>query len=320
MLSGRKPPMTNDKCIIQIPCYNEEGSLPVTLAALPRCLPGFKTVEWLVIDDGSTDRTAEVAKEHGVDHIVRLTHNQGLAKAFMAGISACLKLGADVIVNTDADNQYCAADIEKLVTPIVENRAEIVIGARPIAEIEHFSRSKRILQKIGSWVVRIFSKTDVADAPSGFRAFSRKAALRVNVFSDYTYTLEIIIQAGRNGMRILSVPIRINDYLRPSRLVKSSLSYVILSSLTILRIFVVYYPFKFFSIIGLMNFLAGFVLGVRYLVIMMLGGGGHVQSLILCAILIIIAFLMFTIAILADMMAVNRQLLEKIELHLKSTE
>lgn len=306
------------KLIIQIPCYNEEQSLPITLAALPRQLPGFATVEWLIIDDGSTDRTVEVAREYGVEHIVTLMNNKGLARAFMAGIETSLTLGADVIVNTDADNQYCADDIQKLVTPLLECKADIVIGGRPVAEISHFSWSKKIFQKLGSWVVRLVSKTDVADAPSGFRAFSRKAALRINVFSDYTYTLETIIQAGRNGMRIVSIPVRTNDDMRPSRLVKSSFSYVMRSSLTILRIFVLYYPFKFFTTLGLLNFVAGLLLGLRFIFYMMIGyGQGHIQSLILCAIFILVAFILFTIAILTDMMAVNRQLLEKIELRLK---
>lgn len=306
------------KLIIQIPCYNEEQSLPITLASLPRQLYGFATVEWLIIDDGSTDRTVEVAREHGVNHIVSLMNNKGLARAFMAGIEASLKLGADVIVNTDADNQYCADDIQKLVAPVLEGQAEIVIGARPVAEIAHFSWSKKIFQKLGSWVVRLISKTDAADAPSGFRAFSRKAALKINVFSDYTYTIETIIQAGRNGMKILSIPVRTNDYLRPSRLVKSSFSYVMRSSLTILRIFFIYYPFKFFATLGLLNFVAGLLLGLRFIYYMMIGHGqGHIQSLILCAIFILVAFILLTIAITTDIIAINRQLLEKIELQLK---
>lgn len=309
------------KVIIQIPCYNEEESLPVTLSALPRQLPGIDCVEWLIINDGSSDKTVEIACGYGVDHIISLTHNQGLARAFKCGIEEALLRGADIIVNTDADNQYCAQDIIKLVMPIVDNSADIVIGTRPVADISHFSWSKKILQKAGSWVVRIASKTDVVDAPSGFRAFSRNAALRINVFNGYTYTLETIIQAGRNGMRILSVPIRTNEYLRPSRLMKSSLSYVIRSSITIFRIFVIYYPFKFFSILGLLNFFVGFFLGIRFLLLWISGhGDGHIQSLILCAIFILIACILFTIAILADMMAVNRQLLENIELQLKKRE
>ncbi|MGD1864226.1 MAG: glycosyltransferase family 2 protein, partial [Phormidesmis sp.] len=207
------------KLIIQIPCYNEENTLGVTLSELPRQVPGIACVEWLIVDDGSRDRTSEVAKEWGVDHIVRFSQNRGLAKGFMAGLEASLMAGADIIVNTDADNQYCAADIPKLVEPILAGHAQIVIGARPIQEIEHFSPAKKLLQRLGSWAVRVASRTTVADAPSGFRAISREAALELNVFNEYTYTLETIIQAGRKGMAVVSVPIRTNGYLRPSRLV-----------------------------------------------------------------------------------------------------
>ncbi|HHT9158240.1 MAG TPA: glycosyltransferase family 2 protein [Candidatus Brocadiaceae bacterium] len=306
------------KCIIQIPCFNEEVSLPTTLAALPRSLQGVDCVEWLVIDDGSSDHTAEIAKWHGVEHVIRLTKNQGLARAFMIGIEACLKKGADIIVNTDADNQYHAGDIEKLIVPIIEKKADMVIGTRPIDDIKHFSFSKKLLQKIGSLVVRFISRADVKDASSGFRAISRTAAKKICVFSDYTYTLETIIQASRNGTVIASVPVRTNEYLRPSRLVKNSLSYVFISAVTIARMFVVYNPFKFFSTLALLNFLAGILIGVRFLILLTMGmGQGHIQSLILCTILIIAAILLFTIAILADLIAINRQLLEKIDLHLK---
>ncbi|MFQ5906973.1 MAG: glycosyltransferase family 2 protein, partial [bacterium] len=209
------------KLIIQIPCYNEEATLGVTLAALPREIPGVDIVEWLIIDDGSEDKTIEVAKAHGVDHIVRLSRHQGLAKAFVAGLEGSLKAGADIIVNTDADNQYCADDIPKLIGPIVTGEAEIVVGARPIAEIQHFSPLKKYLQRLGSWIVRVASKTRIPDAPSGFRAMSRHAAMQLHVFNEYTYTLETIIQAGQKGMAITSVPIKTNGYLRPSRLVKT---------------------------------------------------------------------------------------------------
>ena len=224
------------KLIIQIPCYNEENTVGTTLAALPRHLPGIDTIEWLVIDDGSRDRTVEVAKDNGVDHIVQFPMNQGLAKAFMAGLEACVKAGADIIVNTDADNQYCADDIPKLIQPILLGKAEIVVGARPIWKTKHFSSTKKLLQQLGSAVVRLASKTNIPDAPSGFRAFSREAALRLNVFNNYTYTLETIIQAGQKGMAITSVPIRTNPVLRPSRLVKSTPTYVVRSLFTILRI------------------------------------------------------------------------------------
>ena len=214
------------KLIIQIPCLNESETLAIALAELPRTVEGFDTVEWLIIDDGSTDNTAEVARASGVHHVVRHPVNRGLAEAFMTGIDACLALGADVIVNTDADNQYNGADIPKLTAPVLAGEAEIVIGARPISETEHFSWIKKKLQRLGSWAVRVASRTNVADAPSGFRAISREAAMRLNVFNAYTYTLETIIQAGRSNMRVLSVPVRTNADLRPSRLVKSISSYV----------------------------------------------------------------------------------------------
>lgn len=214
------------KLIIQIPCYNEGGTLAVALSALPRYVEGFDSVEWLIIDDGSQDDTVEVAKANGVDHIVKHSGNKGLARAFMSGIDACLKFGADVIVNTDADNQYNADDIPKLVEPILQHRAELVIGARPIETIEHFSPAKKLLQKLGSWVVRVASKTDIPDAPSGFRAINRETAQKLIVFNDYTYTLETIIQAGQKDIAITSVPIRVNEELRPSRLVKSIPSYI----------------------------------------------------------------------------------------------
>src|SRR3989304_5220940 len=209
------------KLIIQIPCYNEEANIGAALSALPRSLPGVNSVEWLIINDGSNDRTVEVAKSHGVDHIVNFNHNQGLAKAFMAGLEACLKAGADIIVNTDADNQYSAEDIPKLVEPILLKKAEIVIGARPINQIKHFSFTRKFLQQLGSWVVRIFSNTDIQDVTSGFRAITRDAAMQLNVFNEYTYTLEMIIQAGQKGIAVTSIPIRTNQYLRPSRLIKS---------------------------------------------------------------------------------------------------
>lgn len=307
------------KLIIQIPCYNEAQSLPITLQALPREVPGFDTVEWLVIDDGSTDGTAEVARRGGVDHIVRHTRNQGLARAFMTGIEACLRLGADVIVNVDADNQYNAEDIPRLVAPILEGEADIVIGARPIDAIAHFSLLKKFLQKLGSWTVRVVSKTNVLDAPSGFRAISREAAKRLMVFNDYTYTLETIVQAGQKNMAIVSVPIRVNEgVLRPSRLVRSIPSYVWRSLMTIVRIFVVYRPFRFFAAIGSVLFGMGLALGVRYLYLRALGrGAGHVQSLILAAVFLIIGFQTFLIAFLADLMAANRKLLEDIRYTIK---
>ena len=277
------------KLIVQIPCYNEEETLSITLKKLPRKVDGFDKVEWLVINDGSIDNTVKIAKDNGVDHIVSLSKNQGLARVFMEGLEACIALGADVIVNTDADNQYNANDIPKLVKPILDGKADIVIGTRPIREIKHFSPIKKILQKLGSWTIRVASKTRVEDAPSGFRAISRDAAMKLNVFNGYTYTLETIIQAGSKNMSICSVPIRVNEYLRPSRLIKSIPAYIKRSILTIFRIFVVYKPFRFFMSLGLFLFVLGLVPGIRFLIYFFIEGGkGHIQSLILSAILLIV--------------------------------
>lgn len=303
------------KLIIQIPCYNEADTLAVTLAALPRQVHGFDTVEWLIIDDGSTDDTVAVARANGVDHVIRHTRNQGLAHSFMTGLDACLRLGADVIVNTDADNQYNADDIPVLTAPILEHRADIVVGARPIETIEHFSPIKKMLQKLGSWVVRVVSNTDIPDAPSGFRAMSRAAAQRLMVFNDYTYTLETIIQAGQKNMAITSVPIRVNGDLRPSRLVKSIPSYIKRSIVTIIRIFIIYRPFRFFGTIGAVLFGAGLLIGLRFLWKYLGGeGNGHVQSLILAALLLGMGFQTLLIAVVADLLAANRKLLEDVRL------
>jgi glycosyltransferase involved in cell wall biosynthesis len=302
------------KLFIQIPCHNEEHSLPVALAALPRELPGVSSIETLVIDDGSTDRTAAVARELGVAHVVGFPRNQGLAKAFMLGIRSCLERGADIVVNTDADNQYDARDIPALIQPILDGRAEIVVGARPIATVEHFSPVKKLLQRIGSGVVARVSGTRVADAPSGFRAFSRDAASRLNVFSDYTYTLETIIQAGQKNMSIVSVPVRVNADLRPSRLVRSIFSYVRRSMVTILRILIIYRPVAFFLSVGSLLFLSGAALGVRFLYLRYWAeiGTGHVQSLILAAVLMIFGFQTGLLAFIADLLSVNRRLLEEL--------
>lgn len=300
------------KLIIQIPCFNEELSLPITLSELPKVVPGFGTVEWLVIDDGSTDNTVEKANEHGVHHIVRHVRNQGLAKAFMTGLDTCLSLGADVIVNTDADNQYHAGDIELLVEPILHERAEIVIGARPISDIEHFSIVKKLLQRLGSWAVRIVSGTSIEDAPSGFRAFSRSAAKKLMVFNEYTYTLETIIQAGQKNIPICSVRVRTNKPLRTSRLVRSLPSYIARSFMTIVRIFVVYRPFRFFMTVGSIIFLIGALIGIRFLWFYLAGqGSGHVQSLILASVLLGMGFQTILIAFVADLLAANRRLLEE---------
>jgi len=306
------------KLIIQIPCYDEAATLALTLARLPRTLPPFDVVEWLVVDDGSTDDTATVAKAHGAHHVVRHTRNQGLARAFMSGLDASLAHGADVIVNTDADNQYNADDIPALVAPILSGAADIVIGARPIETIEHFSPVKKLLQKLGSWVVRAASNTEIPDAPSGFRALSRAAAQRLMVFNDYTYTLETIIQAGQKNMAITAVPVRVNPDLRPSRLVRSVPSYVQRSLVTIVRIFAIYRPFRFFATIGALLFAAGFLIGLRFLVKYLGGEGtGNVQSLILAGALLVMGFQTVLVAFLADLLAANRKLMEEVRFLLK---
>ncbi len=304
-----------------MPCYNEEGTLAIALQALPRQVPGVDKVEWLIINDGSSDRTIEVARANGVDHVVDLGCHQGLARGFMAGLDACLRNGADIIVNPDADNQYTADDIPLLIAPILKGEAEIVVGERPIAEIEHFSPLKKLLQKAGSWVVRIASRTEVGDAPSGFRALSRNAAMQLNVFSQYTYTLETIIQAGQKGMSIKSVPIRTNGYLRPSRLMRSMRAYIQRSILTIVRIFITYKPLRFFTVLGAFPFTAGALLGVRWLLLYQEDPTrSHVPSLILAAILILIGVQLWIIGIAADVVAVNRKLLEDIQLRVKRIE
>ncbi|MBW1690543.1 MAG: glycosyltransferase family 2 protein [Deltaproteobacteria bacterium] len=309
------------KLIIQIPCYNEEKSLPQTLGDISRQIEGVDEVEILIIDDGSTDRTIEVAKAQGVDYIISHTKNMGLAKAFMTGINACIEHGADIIVNTDADNQYCADDIPKLIEPILSGKAEIVVGSRPINEIRHFSALKKLLQRVGSWAVRLASGTDIPDAPSGFRAMSRKAAMQLNVFNNYTYTLETIIQAGQKGMAITSVPVRVNEDLRQSRLVKSILSYLKRSIITIVRIFVVYKPFRFFASLGAVLFLLGVVIGIRFLYFYFAGyGSGHVQSLILASILIGIGFQTIMVGFVADLLSVNRRLLEDLQQKSRASE
>jgi glycosyltransferase involved in cell wall biosynthesis len=309
------------KVIIQIPCFNEEATLGLTLKSLPVALPGIDVVEWLVIDDGSTDATVQVAKSHGVHHVVVLPRHQGLAKAFTAGLEASLRAGGDIIVNTDADNQYCAEDIPKLITPIIEGSAEIVIGARPIGESEHFTPTKRSLQKLGSWVVRLASRTDIPDAPSGFRAISRKAAMQLHVFNEYTYTLETIIQAGQKSMAITSVPVRTNPYSRPSRLFKNIPTYLHRQISTIVRIFMTYRPFRFFAVPGGLLFLAGFAIGLRFFYFYLTEGGeGKVQSLILAALLMGSGFFLVVVGLLADLIGVNRNLLEGLDWKVQQIE
>ncbi len=309
------------KLIIQIPCYNEEVSLPVTLSKLPQKIEGIDKIEILISDDGSTDRTVEIAKEYGVDYIVTTTHHRGLAKTFIAGLQKALEEGADIIVNTDADNQYNADDIEKLVRPIIEKKADIVIGTRPINQIKEFSFLKKILQRIGSRIVRLLSSTSTEDAPSGFRAFSKEAALSINVFDNYTYTIETVIQSKIKGLHIMSVPIRVNSCYRKSRLVKNIFTYIQKNSFTILRMFIIYRPFRFFALIGGSIFLVGFILVARFLFLYFLDeGNGHVQSLIISSMLVITGFQTFLFGIIADLMAINRKLLEDIQVRTKKLE
>lgn len=306
------------KLIIQIPCLNEAETLEIALNDLPKKIDGIDEIEYLIINDGSTDNTVEVAKEWGVHYVVNFKKNKGLAKGFMAGLDACLRAGADIIVNTDADNQYCGEDIEKLVRPILEGKADIVIGERPIDDTEHFSPLKKKLQHIGSWTVRVASKSDIPDAPSGFRAYSRDAAMRLNVVNEYTYTLETIVQAGHEKMAMTSVPIRTNAELRASRLFSSMFGYVKKSMVTIIRSFMMYKPLKFFGSIGSITFLIGLLLGIRYLVFFFTGGAmGHVQSLILASTLMMLGCMIGIIGLQADIIAANRKILEDVQYHVR---
>lgn len=309
------------KLIIQIPCYNEENTLPQTFEDLPNEIKGIDEIEYLIIDDGSTDSTVRVANEIGVNHVVSLKQNRGLATGFMAGIDACLRLGADIIVNTDADNQYVGEDIERLVKPILDGKYDVVVGSRPIDETEHFSNKKKRLQHLGSWVVRKASNTDIPDAPSGFRAYSRKAAMKLNVFSEYTYTLETIIQAGQNRMAITSTPIRTNAETRKSRLFKSMYGYIKRSVLTIFKSYMMYSPMRFFTSLGTIIFLIGMGVGIRFLVLYHEGfGRGHVQSLILSAVLILLGFQTIIMGLQADLIAANRKLLEDIQYRVRKMD
>lgn len=309
------------KLIIQIPCYNEAETLVVALNDLPKHIDGIDEIEYLIINDGSSDDTEQIALAWGVDYVVHFKRNLGLAKGFLAGIDLALRNGADIIVNTDADNQYCGEDIEKLIKPILEKKADIVIGERPIDDIESFSWIKKKLQRFGSRVVRIASKTDIPDAPSGFRAYSRKAAMRVNVHNEYTYTLETIVQAGRNKMAITSVPIRTNPELRKSRLMSSIAVYIKKSMLTILRAVLMYRPLKVFTLIGSVFLIIGALIGIRFIYYFVNGNGsGHVQSLILAAMMCIIGFQTFVTGLQADIISANRKLLEDIQYRVKKLE
>ncbi len=309
------------KLIIQIPCLNEAETLEIALNDLPRQIDGIDEIEYLIINDGSKDNTVEVARNWGVHHIVSFPRNKGLARGFMAGLDAALRQGADIIVNTDADNQYCGEDIAKLIRPILDGEAEVVIGERPIDDTEHFSPLKKKLQHLGSFVVRKASKTDIPDAPSGFRAYSRDAAMHMNVVNEYTYTLETIVQAGRNRMAITSVPIRTNPELRSSRLFNSMASYVKRSMMTILRAFMMYRPMLCFTLVGAVPFLVGLGIGIRFLVFYFTtGGSGHVQSLILACTLMILGFMTCIIGLQADVIAANRKILEDVQYHLRRLE
>ncbi len=299
------------KLVIQIPCYNEEATLPETLAALPRVVPGVDVVEWLVIDDGSADRTSEIARELGVDHVVRHAKNRGLAAAFMTGLDAALRLGADVVVNTDADNQYDASCIPDLVGPVLNDGIDMVVGERPINQIDEFSFLKKRLQRVGSWVVRQFSGTDIKDAPSGFRAMSRDAALRLQVFGKFSYTMETLMQAKAEGLAVTSVPIRVNPQTRPSRLSKNMGQYLRRSGQTIVRSFALYYPFRFFFRVGMIPFVLGLALLVRWSLYWLFADEyrSRLPSLVVGGVLIIVAVQIWVVAFLADLQAASRRLL-----------
>ena len=309
------------KLIIQIPCYNEAETLEIALNDLPKHIDGIDTIEYLIINDGSRDNTVEVARRWGVHYVVHFGKNRGLAKGFMAGLDACLRNGADIIVNTDADNQYCGADIETLVRPILEGKSDIVIGSRPIDQTEHFSPLKKKLQHLGSWVVRRASKSGIPDAPSGFRALSREAALRLNVTNEYTYTLETIVQAGRERIPMEAVDIRTNGELRPSRLFHSMFGYIKKSILTILRTYVLYKPLTFFTLIGSIPFIAGLILGIRFLVYLFQGqSAGHIQSLILASTLLMMGFMTWVVGVLSDTISAERKILEDVQYHARRAD
>jgi glycosyltransferase involved in cell wall biosynthesis len=308
------------KLIIQIPCLNEEDTLPATLAELPRKINGIDEIWWLIIDDGSTDRTVEVARLHGVDYVVSHHMNRGLAAAFRSGMNACLQLGADIIVNTDADNQYPGRYIPELVQPILNSTAEMVIGDRQTSTIAHFSPTKKLFQRWGSTIVRFISGTDVPDAPSGFRAFSRETAFRLNVLTNYTYTLETIIQAGKLNLPIAHIPIETNPQTRESRLIRSSFQYVVRSAVTLLRLFLIYEPLKTFFYISVPFFLLGGVLWLRYLLLVFSDEttrGSNIQSIVVGAVALLIGFFIFAIGLLGEMTAANRRLHEETLYYLK---
>ena len=308
------------KLIIQIPCFNEQDTLLTTLDALPKSVCGIDEIEVLVINDGSTDESAEIAKGWGAK-VLDINTNKGLANAFRSGLNEALKLGADIIVNTDADNQYCADDIEKIVQPILGNKADIAIGARDVLSIKEFSPLKKVFQKFGSYILRLLSSTQVEDAPSGFRAFSKEAALKINVFDNYTYTMETLLQANAKGLKVVSVPIRVNKQLRNSKLVKNIFDYIFKSMKTTIRMFIVYRPFRFFiSIAGLLAFI-GIILVGRFLYFFVEGNGnGHIQSIIFAAIFLIYAVQISIIAVVGDLLSINRKIMEDVQTRLKKIE
>ena len=309
------------KLIIQIPCLNEAKTLPATLADLPRAVPGVSVIEALVVDDGSTDGTVDVARAHGVHHVVRFPRRKGLAAAFMAGIDASLKLGADIIVSTDGDNQYCGADIATLVRPLLDGEADIVIGDRNIMAVKQMSASRKRLQRLGSWVVRQVSNTQVPDTTSGFRAYTREAALRLTIVSEFSYTLESIIQAGKKRIAIAHVPVSTNPRTRESRLFSSTWTYLKASAATIVRIYAMYEPLKVFTSIGALVFLAGLAISLRFLYFYVTGTGlGHLQSLILSAVLMIVGFQVALIGLVADVISGNRKLIEDLLYRVRGLE
>lgn len=299
------------KLVIQIPAYNEEDTLGLSLSELPKSIPGIESIEVVILDDGSTDNTVSVARANGATHVLSSISNQGLAKTFSSGIDYALAIGADIIVNTDADNQYQAQDIQKLVQPILDKKADIVVGTRPIKNIEHFSWLKKKLQFLGSWVVRKLSNTQVADATSGFRALSRQAALQINIFSEYTYTTEMLIQAGQKGFTVANVPIRVNKDERPSKLVKNIFSYIRRNAISMTRIFITYRPFLVFLSLGILLFILGIVLGLRWVIFFMGQPASHIPSLILASVFLISGLQLCVFALVADLISVNRKLLEK---------
>lgn len=309
------------KLIIQMPCYNEADTLKIALDALPKCIEGIDNIEYLIINDGSRDNTVKVARDWGVNYIVNFKTNKGLARGFMAGLDACLRNGADIIVNTDADNQYNAGDIEKLIRPIISGEYDIVIGERPIDATEHFSLIKKKFQHIGSWIVRAASNTDIPDAPSGFRAYSKEAALHMNVINEYTYTLETIIQAGQDKISMTSVPVHTNAELRPSRLFKSMRSYITKSGGVIIRSFIMYRPLKFFLISGMFPFMVGFIIGFRFLILYAMGNGsGHIQSLILAGLLMMLGWQTVMMGLQADIIAANRKILQDVQYRIRKIQ